>query len=152
MTDHELDDAGRKEPEPIAEAIVVHPDAGYEMVLRKSFRIPQDQEYPLRVTIPGMDTDVLNSSDSGLQLLLDQNGLLQVNQVVEHLELAFMDQAISVRGTVVHISPMETDRLGCGMKLDFPDEGGRQKFQKYQEFIRARLLQRQQAYAKNGSS
>ena len=148
MTDHELDDPGRSQPEPIGEAIVVHPDAGYELVLRKSFRVPQDQDYPLRVTIAGVESDVLNSSESGIQVLREHTELLQLNQVLKPVELAFMERKICVKGTVVYISSVEAGRLVFGINLFFSDEDDHREFQKYLGFIRERLLQRQQGNPK----
>lgn len=129
--------------EDIAEAIIDQPGESYRAVLRKSFRVPQDRDLPLRVMVGGKEHVLVDSSESGLKLLLEEGHQLKVNQVLKAIELRFMEQTILVTGTVMHISQTDEDDTACGVKLEFPDAADHQAYRKYHAVIRERLFRGQ---------
>lgn len=123
-----------------AEVIIEAPLAFEQAVQRSSFRLPQDDEYPLRLYIESEQYEIVNSSVSGLAFLPATEDQFHVGQEIADLKLAFLNTSIHVRGSVVHISRLDLEQSVLGVKLFFQDEGEHQQYKEYLAFIRERLV------------
>lgn len=131
--------------EGIAEAIIEHPEECYQSVVRKSFRVPQDDAFPLRVTVNGLEAELVDSSENGLKLLYNEDMQWDVDHVLERIELSFMEHRIHASGIVVHTFTTDPGAATYGVRLNFPDMEGHNAFKEYHAVIRKRLFQRQHA-------
>ncbi|TVR01810.1 MAG: PilZ domain-containing protein [Desulfovibrionales bacterium] len=131
--------------EPIAEAIIEHPEECYQSVVRKSFRVPQDDAFPLRVTVNGQEAELVDSSENGLKLLYKEDMQWDVDHALERIELSFMEHRVYASGIVVHTLPTESGAATYGVRLSFPGVEEHNAFKEYHAVIRKRLFQGQHA-------
>ncbi|WP_045219914.1 PilZ domain-containing protein [Desulfonatronum thioautotrophicum] len=129
----------------ITEAIIDQPNESYRAVLRKSFRVPQDDAFPLRVTVNGLEAELVDSSENGIKLLYKEDMQWDVDQTLERIELAFMEQRVHASGVVVHSFSTDSGAATYGVRLNFPDVEGHNAFKEYHAVIRKRLFQGQHA-------
>jgi hypothetical protein len=100
-------------------------------VLRRSFRIPAEQTDPIQVRMQSEFFDVLNISETGIQVLLQREDEFQTGQTIDPVEVFFSKTSLSLMGKVTYVSQIDFDQFALGLELSFPTQTARRKFRKY---------------------
>lgn len=96
-----------------------------QAVVRKTFRVPVNEQTPVTFLINGVPFRVANISEGGVGFLADSGDVAEVGQVLEGLELHFGGRSFQAQGTVRHVTPLEDSGFLYGLSLDMSNEDDR---------------------------
>lgn len=95
---------------------------GNETVVRKTFRVPVNEQTPVELTISGVSHRVANISEGGVGFVAEAGDLAEVGQQMLCLHLRFDGRDIRAEGTVRHVTPLEDGGFLYGLSLDLESE------------------------------
>ncbi|WP_448382023.1 PilZ domain-containing protein [Desulfosoma sp.] len=95
---------------------------GSETVVRKTFRVPVNDQTPVELTIAGVPYRVANISEGGLGFLADSGDLAAVGQRMLSVNLRCKGRDIQGKGTVRHVTPLEDGGFLYGLSLDLEED------------------------------
>jgi c-di-GMP-binding flagellar brake protein YcgR len=85
--------------------------------IRKSFRVPIDENCPMYAQVAGREYRVINLSEGGVGFLIDQHERFLRDDRIEALTLKMRQRVLTFKGRVAHISPHETGDCLCGVEF-----------------------------------
>ncbi len=95
---------------------------GSETVVRKTFRVPVNEQTPVDLTISGVTYRVVNISEGGLGFMADVGDLAQVGERIPSMHLSFNGRDIPAESTVRHVTALEDGGFLYGVSLDMEEE------------------------------
>ncbi|MGQ9483718.1 MAG: PilZ domain-containing protein [Desulfosoma sp.] len=96
-----------------------------QAVVRKTFRVPVNEQTPVTFLINGVSFRVANISEGGMGFLAESGDVAEVGQSLEGLELHFGGRCLQAKGTVRHVTPLEDSGFLYGLSLDLSSEDDR---------------------------
>lgn len=95
---------------------------GSETVVRKTFRVPVNEQTPVELRISGVSYRVANISEGGVGFLADSADLAEVGQRMVSVHLRCDGRDIRGEGTVRHVTPLEYGGYLYGLSLDVDED------------------------------
>ncbi len=95
---------------------------GSETVVRKTFRVPVNEQTPVELTISGVSYQVANISEGGVGFVAEAGDLAEVGQRMLSLHLRLDERDLHAEGTVRHVTPLEDGGFLYGLSLDLESE------------------------------
>ncbi|MEJ5348829.1 MAG: PilZ domain-containing protein [Desulfosoma sp.] len=96
-----------------------------QTVVRKTFRVPVNEQTPVSLFIQGVSFRVANISEGGVGFLADSGNLAQIGQGLDSVELRFGDRHLQAYGTVRHVTPLEGSGFLYGLSLELKNDADR---------------------------
>lgn len=119
-TDHLLN-----ELQDLQETLELSGVFGDQAVVRKTFRVPVNEQTPVSLSISGVAYRVANISEGGVGFLAEQGDLAEVGQRMESVELRCEGREMQAQGTVRHVTPLEDKMFLYGLSLDLHNDEDR---------------------------
>ncbi|MCF8038892.1 MAG: PilZ domain-containing protein [Desulfohalobiaceae bacterium] len=90
-----------------------------EATLRRSFRVPVDQDDRVQLKIQSEPFQISNVSEGGLQVLLQQDDLFFTGQILDPVDIFFPETSLRLKGKVTYVDQIDVDRYALGLELIF---------------------------------
>ncbi len=111
-----------------------------ELLIRQSFRIPVEQSDEFNVQINSRSYDLFNLGYEGFCVHVKEEEQFALGQRLDPIRLTFNELSFTVSGIVVHVSPSETGRHLCGIKMIDLDRQTLTGIKEYVQTSRTKLL------------
>lgn len=111
-----------------------------ELLIRQSFRIPVELSDEFNVQINSRSYDLFNVGYEGFCVHVKEENQFSLGQRLDHIRLTLNELSFAVSGMVVHVSPSETGRHLCGIKMVDLDQETLKAIRKYVQSSRTKLL------------
>ena len=111
-------------------------------LVRRSFRVPVDQENRIRAHLRGREFTVSNVSENGLQILLRMEDHLRAEQTIDSVVIFFGETAFYVKGRVAYVDQIDWGQFALGLELMFNNQEQREAFRDYQKELRNGYLRK----------
>jgi c-di-GMP-binding flagellar brake protein YcgR len=109
-------------------------------IKRKYFRISVKGNDAVSVKINKVPYEVMALNDGGIGILLKPEDMLIAAGDELPLELKIDDLVLTLRGKVVHITPMVSEEFHCGIEFMDIDKKGKAKVLNFLESCREKIF------------
>lgn len=95
-----------------------------EEIIRDSFRMPVGESDDIAVVIDGQSFDVINISNTGIGIRVEDPGNFSVSDVLDGSEIHIQGKTINPKLEICHISPQVQGGYICGIRfINLKNEG-----------------------------
>lgn len=106
----------------LEETLELNSVLGNETVVRKTFRVPVNEQTPVDLTISGVAYPVVNISEGGVGFMAEAGDMAQAGQRILSLHLRCEGRNILAEGTVRHVTALEDGGFLYGVSLDLEED------------------------------
>jgi|GEM_PF-1831509 len=114
-----------------------------ENVVRKSFRVPVDEDTPVRVTIGGSALSVANVSEGGIGLTDERADRFSPGDKLTDVQVHYGERSIQAGAVIRHATPLEEGGVLYGLALEFQSEEDRLFVEDFVQKARERFFAKQ---------
>jgi len=86
-------------------------------ITRRSFRVPVDDSYILRVRIGGEDFGAFDIVEGGMGVFQSMHNLFSIGEILEDITLMFKGEPLQLQGKVLHISRDDNNFFRYGVQF-----------------------------------
>lgn len=113
-----------------------------EATLRRSFRVPVDQDDRIQLKIQSEPFQISNVSEGGLQVLLQQDALFFTGQILDPVDIFFPETSLRLKGKVTYVDQIDIDRFALGLELIFSSREDQEEFKRQHSARRREFLEK----------